>query len=204
MIEHFAPPGKDTSNTVLTPRQHQIVELLTDGLSYKMIADKLLISVETVRDHIKKIYRTLQVNSKAEVIRKNWMVKSEGSFCLAVCWLAIWLAFAMGDALGQQPSFQHYGIREGLSNRLVRDINFDSRGFVWVATSNGLNRFDGYQFINFTSGENTPPHQRLSQTHVSRVATFEDQRLALFYEDLYSSFDLFDPLTFSVKKLKYR
>jgi len=36
-----------------------------------MIADKYLISVETVRDHIKKIYKKLQVNSKAEVIRKR-------------------------------------------------------------------------------------------------------------------------------------
>lgn len=71
VIEHFAPPDRSTANPVLTPRQHQIVELLTDGLSYKMIADKLIISVETVRDHIKKIYRTLQVNSKAEVIRKK-------------------------------------------------------------------------------------------------------------------------------------
>lgn len=71
VIQHFAPPDRSTANPVLTPRQHQIVELLTDGLSYKMIADKLLISVETVRDHIKKIYRTLQVNSKAEVIRKK-------------------------------------------------------------------------------------------------------------------------------------
>lgn len=71
VIQHFAPPDRKTVNPVLTPRQHQIVELLTDGLSYKMIADKLIISVETVRDHIKKIYRTLQVNSKAEVIRKK-------------------------------------------------------------------------------------------------------------------------------------
>ena len=71
VIQHFAPPDRAKANPVLTPRQHQIVELLTDGLSYKMIADKLIISVETVRDHIKKIYRTLQVNSKAEVIRKK-------------------------------------------------------------------------------------------------------------------------------------
>ncbi|MEN0051043.1 MAG: helix-turn-helix transcriptional regulator, partial [Bacteroidota bacterium] len=41
-----------------------------DGLSYKMIADKLHISLDTVRDHIKRIYRTLEVNSKAEVIKK--------------------------------------------------------------------------------------------------------------------------------------
>ncbi|MCB0636837.1 MAG: response regulator transcription factor [Lewinella sp.] len=71
VIQHFAPPGRRSKDDALTPRQQQIVQLLTDGLSYKMIADQLLISVETVRDHIKKIYRTLQVNSKAEVIRKR-------------------------------------------------------------------------------------------------------------------------------------
>lgn len=54
----------------LTDRQFQIVESLTKGNSYKMIGQELGISVETVRDHIKKIYRILQVNSKAEVIRQ--------------------------------------------------------------------------------------------------------------------------------------
>lgn len=71
VIHHFAPPDRRPGEDILTPRQQQIVQLLTDGLSYKMIADQLLISVETVRDHIKKLYRTLQVNSKAEVIRKK-------------------------------------------------------------------------------------------------------------------------------------
>lgn len=70
VIGHFSPATTD-ENAVLTPRQEQIVQGLVDGLSYKMIADKYLISVETVRDHIKKIYKKLQVNSKAEVIRKR-------------------------------------------------------------------------------------------------------------------------------------
>ena len=70
VIDYFAP--KNTSkNELLTSRQMQIVEGLVDGLSYKMIADKYLISVETVRDHIKKIYKKLHVNSKAEVIKKR-------------------------------------------------------------------------------------------------------------------------------------
>lgn len=55
----------------LTDRQNEIVQGLVDGLSYKLIADKYHISVETVRDHIKKIYKKLHVNSKAEVIRKR-------------------------------------------------------------------------------------------------------------------------------------
>ena len=51
-------------------RREVALEGLVDGLSYKMIADKLSISLDTVRDHIKRTYRTLEVNSKAEVIRK--------------------------------------------------------------------------------------------------------------------------------------
>ena len=35
-----------------------------------MIADRLDITIETVRDHIKNIYRRLQVNSRAEAVRK--------------------------------------------------------------------------------------------------------------------------------------
>ncbi len=71
VINHFAPKQDRPEEQLLTGRQQQIVTGLVDGLSYKMIADKYLISVETVRDHIKKIYKKLQVNSKAEVIRKR-------------------------------------------------------------------------------------------------------------------------------------
>ncbi|MFM9947739.1 MAG: response regulator [Saprospiraceae bacterium] len=71
VVDYFAPSKKDDEDHHLTGRQEQVVQGLVDGLSYKMIADKYLISVETVRDHIKKIYKKLQVNSKAEVIRKK-------------------------------------------------------------------------------------------------------------------------------------
>ncbi len=55
----------------LTIRQQEIVQGLVDNLSYKEIASRLDIGLETVRDHIKNIYRKLQVNSKTEVIRKK-------------------------------------------------------------------------------------------------------------------------------------
>ena len=69
VAQHFTPAAPKEGD-VLTPRQKQIVQGIVDGLSYKMIADKLSISLDTVRDHIKRIYRELEVNSKAEVIRK--------------------------------------------------------------------------------------------------------------------------------------
>jgi len=70
VFDHFAPKPKKKGE-LLTSRQMQVVEGLVEGLSYKLIADKYLISVETVRDHIKKIYKKLHVNSKAEVIKKR-------------------------------------------------------------------------------------------------------------------------------------
>ncbi|MFK8008627.1 MAG: response regulator [Saprospiraceae bacterium] len=69
IAERFMPKKKQ-KESVLSERQKQIVQALVDGLSYKMIGNKLNISLDTVRDHIKRIYRTLEVNSKVEVIKK--------------------------------------------------------------------------------------------------------------------------------------
>ncbi len=70
VIDFFNPRKK--LDSPLSPREKEIVEGLVDGLSYKMIADKLSISLDTVRQHIRNIYRKLNVNSKAEVIAKSY------------------------------------------------------------------------------------------------------------------------------------
>lgn len=67
VVEYFQP-GKKKKESPLTPKEHQIVEGLVDGLSYKLIADRYSISIETVRTHIKNIYKKLHVNSKSEVV----------------------------------------------------------------------------------------------------------------------------------------
>jgi DNA-binding NarL/FixJ family response regulator len=69
VIDYFAP--KRTYNEPLTAKEQQVVNAMVDGLSYKMIAARLGITLETVRQHIKNIYRKLQVNSKSEVIVKS-------------------------------------------------------------------------------------------------------------------------------------
>ena len=71
VVQHFAPKPVEKEKTILTNRQLEIVDNIVEGLSYKMVADKLSISIETVRDHIKKIYRTLHINSKAELIKRS-------------------------------------------------------------------------------------------------------------------------------------
>ena len=70
VVEHFTAKPKAPSTT-LSPRQQQIVGALVDGMSYKMVADHLGISIDTVRSHIKKIYQILEINSKGELIKKS-------------------------------------------------------------------------------------------------------------------------------------
>lgn len=63
--------GEKKKEVELTEREQEIIVGLVDGLSYKMIADRMDISIDTVRTHIRNIYKKLHVNSKAEVIAKS-------------------------------------------------------------------------------------------------------------------------------------
>lgn len=56
------------SENLLTARELQIANGIIEGLSYKMIAQKYAISLDTVRIYIKRIYRKFQINSKGELI----------------------------------------------------------------------------------------------------------------------------------------
>ena len=54
----------------LTNREKEVLACIVEGLAYKMIADKLSISYETVRSHVKKIYEKLHVASLTEAVGK--------------------------------------------------------------------------------------------------------------------------------------
>jgi LuxR family maltose regulon positive regulatory protein len=72
-----ALPGgsaKDTTNLVdeqlLSEREREVLRCLADGLTYPAIAERLIISVNTVRYHVKGIYGRLGVSSRAEAIAR--------------------------------------------------------------------------------------------------------------------------------------
>ena len=58
------------SMEVLSKRENKILEMLSTGLLYKEISDKLLISTETVRKHIYHIYKKLHVTNRVEAVNK--------------------------------------------------------------------------------------------------------------------------------------
>jgi DNA-binding NarL/FixJ family response regulator len=58
------------SPSLLTSRQTEILECLVDGKSYSFIAKELDLSIETIRTHIKRMYKTIHVNNKVEAVAK--------------------------------------------------------------------------------------------------------------------------------------
>ncbi len=63
-------PAHDRSSFGITPREAEILDLLAEGLAYKEIAAKILISVKTIRKHIYNIYEKLHVHSRLEALNK--------------------------------------------------------------------------------------------------------------------------------------
>lgn len=58
------------------------------------------------------------------------------------------------DASAQQlqASLSHYSTDNGLPSNTIAAIHNDDYGFVWIATWNGISRFDGYNFYNYRTG----------------------------------------------------
>src|ERR1044072_6982614 len=57
--------------------------------------------------------------------------------------------------IAQAPalSFRHIRIEQGLSNTTIEAIYQDKRGFMWIGTRDGLNRYDGYQMVVYRFNE---------------------------------------------------
>ena len=72
---------------------------------------------------------------------------SDSRIVRAIIFLITILASLRLSAQLQDISLRHYSTVDGLSDNNVRCILIDSRGFIWLGTDDGLNRFDGTEFI---------------------------------------------------------
>ena len=86
--------------------------------------------------------------------------------------------------------FRHLDTRHGLSNSQVNCILQDSRGFIWICTSFGLCRYDGYRFQNYFSYERDTT--TLRSNRMDDVQEAYDGKLWLNHGMSYS---LYDPVT---------
>jgi ligand-binding sensor domain-containing protein len=74
---------------------------------------------------------------------------------LPLLWLAGCL-FASSHPAQAQYYFDHLNTAQGLSQSTVKVTFQDSRGFLWFGTTDGLNRYDGYEFRRFRHQANNP------------------------------------------------
>ena len=89
----------------------------------------------------------------------------------------VFVLFSNAIAFSQSSiQFNHYTVEHGLSDNYVTDIAQDDNGFTWLATTNGLNRFDGVQFKNFFR---TGSGQQIPDNFITRIRKWKDHSLVI-------------------------
>jgi len=92
-------------------------------------------------------------------------------------------------------------VEQGLSNRFVNVLLEDDKGFIWIGTNFGLNRYDGYRFDIFTRERSNLQ----SNTIFGLLKDFR-QKIWVIYRNVYfapiSGIDIMDPISFQVQTLE--
>lgn len=115
--------------------------------------------------------------------------------CLAVSFLAaLYPLFASGT-----PRFRSFGMPDGLSNNEVSGILQDKLGYMWIATGDGLNRYDGYQFKIFRHDQSDP--RSLSGNYIKSMCM--DRRGRIWVAPFPNGIDLYDPDTETFKHYRH-
>jgi len=100
----------------------------------------------------------------------------------------------------QQPkrySFTHYSNTSGLSSNEVVDVIQDDEGYIWIATTNGLQRFDGARFNTFRNRKKDP--SSIPANFVSQLLLDKKKNLWLQSGGLYTG--IFDRKNFTFKEV---
>ncbi len=83
--------------------------------------------------------------------------------------IALWLGWL--TVVAEQPPIKIYTPNQGLAHERIYQIMRDSRGFLWFATNDGLSRFDGQNFVNYSAADGLV-HSRISDIVESRDGTY--------------------------------
>ena len=89
------------------------------------------------------------------------------------------------------PAYQSISISDGLSQGMVFDIIQDAEGFLWIATKNGLNRYDGYNFKVFTND----PYNTNTLSGNTILKLFEDSKGRIWIGTENTGLNIYDKKT---------
>lgn len=71
VVQFFSKPGpEDSAVSKLTPGEKEFLDQLAQGYAYKEIADRMKISIDTVRSYVRTVYEKLHVHSRTEAVVK--------------------------------------------------------------------------------------------------------------------------------------
>lgn len=118
-------------------------------------------------------------------------------------WFLIILTIGILGKLQAQPigiRSGYHSLDDGLSDRTVSSITFLEPGFLWIATQNGLNRFEGYEFRVFNN--HNPPPYYISESNIREMFVDKEKQLVLSYNNAPFIIDIFDPETAELKTIK--
>ncbi|WP_338870090.1 ATP-binding protein [Spirosoma sp. SC4-14] len=101
------------------------------------------------------------------------------------------LFFIPGIIVAQPKGWQELTIANGLSQGMVFDLKQDQKGFIWIATKDGLNRYDGYNFKVFTND----PYNPYSISDNACSALLIDRHHRLWIGTLNKGLNLYDERT---------
>ncbi len=78
------------------------------------------------------------------------------SHIICCCLLVCCLFFLPKKSFAQEPTYLHYTLEDGLPSMQIYNIIQDQKGFIWLATSMGVSRFDGQTFTNYSTAQGLP------------------------------------------------
>ena len=97
----------------------------------------------------------------------------------------------------REYSFKHFSVASGLAANTVSSVAQDEDGYIWIATTNGLQRYDGNGFISFKSRENDPTS--IPSNHISVL--YKDKKNTLWLIGDNNKVGIFDTRKFLFKEV---
>jgi len=71
VVQFFSKPSPESASLAkLTPAEREFLDQLANGYAYKEIADRMGISIDTVRSYVRTVYEKLHVHSRTEAVVK--------------------------------------------------------------------------------------------------------------------------------------